>query len=193
VKIPEPNTDYELLPIGTYATTCVEFIDFGTQPTTYGPKRQVRLGWEIDKPMTNGKPFIASRLFTFSSHEKASFRKIVEGMLGQKLDKAFDTKSLLGRPCLIAIQHNESGDATFANVETVMPLPAGTKVPGPVMSKPIYFSLDTAEFNETIFRELSEKRQTKIGASPEWMNLVSIKALKGQSPSKIIGGDEIPF
>jgi hypothetical protein len=60
MKIPEPNSDYELLPVGTYQAVCVEFLDFGTQSTTYGPKRQVRLGWEvIGQKMKNGKPFIA--------------------------------------------------------------------------------------------------------------------------------------
>src|ERR1700730_17247317 len=99
--IPVTSNDYELLPVGTYPATCVEFVDLGTQSTNFGPKHQVRLAWEIAfRQMTNGKPFVVSRLFTFSAHEKASFRSIVEGMTGRKLDKGFDTKSLLGRTCL---------------------------------------------------------------------------------------------
>lgn len=80
----------------------------------------------------------------------------------------------------------------FANVETIVPLPAGTAKPGPAMSTPIYFSLDPDEFEEEIFRSLSEKRQTKIGGSPEWMKLVAIKKLKGMSNSEKIGATALP-
>src|ERR1700730_4239855 len=116
--IPESNTNYELLPVGTYQATCIEFVHMGTQPTAHGPKNQVRLAWEIaGEHMENGKPFIVSRLCTFSAHEKASFRAIVEGMIGGKLDKTFDTKALIGLTCLLSVQHNTNGETTYVNVE----------------------------------------------------------------------------
>jgi hypothetical protein len=192
MKIPE-TTEYELIPPGTYPATCVEFTDLGTQETKYGLKRQIRLGWEISgQLMKTGKPFIVSRIFTFSANVKATLRPIIEGMTGKKFDSAFDTKSLIGCPCLVSVQHNDNGDATFANVEAVVSAPSGSPAPN-ILSEPIYFSLDPDEFDEAVFRKLPEKRQAKIGATPEWMNLVATKKLRGLSSSEKIGGDSIPF
>jgi hypothetical protein len=209
--VPEAK-DFELLEQGTQVATCFAFIDLGTQDGQYGPKRTVRVMWEIDgKLREDGKPFIVSALFNFSVSDKSKLKPFIEAMMGRKLTREetkgsaserFDTRNLIGRPCLIQAVHDVDGDKTFVNVESAMPLPASIPAPASVSSEKVYFVLDPAEFDEAVFKNLPEWAQNKIGLSPEWMNLVANKQHRGKVAGPVgqkaaapsaDWRDEIPF
>jgi hypothetical protein len=182
------NNDFELIPEGTYTGILVELLDLGSQTGEYGTKRNIRLAWEIvGQLMTNGKPFIASRQFNLTVGQGSSLRPYIEALLGHSINpkEALNTRDLLGKACLISVQHKVSDGKTYANIVGCLPIPAGTSVPDPV-SKIVHFTLDPEEFDEELFRGLPEWKQKVIGKSPEWMNLVATKKVGGS-------GSELPF
>lgn len=175
------SKEFELPPKGLQVARCFMIVDLGTQDGTFQgqPKkdRKIYLGWELPKTkMDDGRPFMVSNRYTQSLSEKANLRKIIEGWLGDPLTeddlKGFNPEFLLGLPCMINVVHNPSvsHDKTFANVQTVVPLPEDFECP-PAINKPVYFSLD--EFDRATFEALPKFLQETIIKSPEYQAIVN--------------------
>ena len=121
--VPEAK-DFELLEQRTHVATCTAFIDLGTQDGQYGPKRTVRIMWEVaSKLREDEKPFVVSALSNFSVSDKSKLKPFIEAMMGRKLTREelkgsaserFDTRDLIGRPCLIQVVHEGDADKTFS-------------------------------------------------------------------------------
>ncbi len=194
------GTDFEQAPIGTHVARCVKLIDIGTQKGEYQGKatarRQCIVGWELPTELmqdgeNSGKPFVVSRFYTASLGEKANLRKDLENWRGRQFTEqelqGFDSKNILGKPCMLSVIHNEKGKA---RVSGVMAVPKGMAVPDQINAT-VYFSLD--EFDQKAFDALSEGYKKLIQASPEYQQ---IKA--GGSEVKPKGHfddmeDDIPF
>jgi hypothetical protein len=115
----------ELPPPGAHMAICAYVVDLGTQETNFGSKRQVYIGWELpDERMSDGKPFMVGRRYTFSSNAKAALRADIESWLGRPLSAAdfgqLDLSTLLGMTCTLGIQHQISNDRTYANIASVL-------------------------------------------------------------------------
>ena len=169
-----PTTAVELCPAGTYVGRCCRLVDMGTQLSTYqGTERSRRvlsLSFEIlddEVRRSDGTPFVVSRRFTLSFHEKAGLRGLLETWLQRPVtnSRQFDTDEVIGRFGLVTINHTARNDATWANVATVVPLPRGMAKPGPVNEALVYgvnFSGDD------VLARLPEKMQEAIKSSPEY-------------------------
>jgi hypothetical protein len=121
-------------PEGQHRAVCCDVVDLGMVTSQWeGQTRtahKVRLVFQIDEPMDDGRPFMVSQQFTLSLHEKAALRKFLEGWRGvaftaQEL-AGFDVETLLGANALLQIIHAHKPDGkTFANINAVMRLPKG--------------------------------------------------------------------
>jgi hypothetical protein len=80
--------------------------------------------------------------------------------------EGFDITALLGRACLLQIEHEDKGDRTFAKVANVMPLPAQTKTP-PASTPLSFFSLEPAEFDAKVLAALPECGSPKARAQSQ--------------------------
>lgn len=117
-------------PAGLHQAVCVDIVDMGVLEVTYGGKtkkqRKIRLVWQIEETMEDGRPFIVQKRYTASLHEKATLRKELESWRGKPFTDeelaAFDMERLLGVNCQLNIQHAIKGGETYANVVSIVPL-----------------------------------------------------------------------
>lgn len=133
--------DFEPLPAGTYIARCVSVVDIGIQQTPFGGKEKVYLGfevaservtWEKDGESHEGPALIGSR-YTMSIHEKSILGQHLTGWRGKPFTEeereAFDLFAVLDAPCMIGVIHKTKGEKTYANIQSIMRLPAGTVCP----------------------------------------------------------------
>ena len=119
-------------PDGVHDAVCVDVVDMGMVDGPYGPKHQLRIVWEIDAAMEDGRRFLAQKRYGASLHEKATLHKDLKSWRGrpfttEELD-GFDVEAVIGANCLINVQHKASTKdpkRTYANVVSVMPLIKG--------------------------------------------------------------------
>lgn len=193
--------DFEQAPIGSHVARCVKIIDIGTQKGEYQGKvnirRQCIIGWELPNELMTegeyaGKPFTVSRFYTASLGEKANLRKDLESWRGRAFTEqelmGFDSKNILGKPCMLSVIHNDKGKA---RVSGVMALPKGMPLPEQV-NPSVYFSLD--DFDQAVFDKLSDGYKKLIQTSPEYQALTN----GGKQPAAQRGKfddmeDDIPF
>lgn len=130
------DREFELVPPGTHTAVCVLIADVGIQPGgNFGPKHKVLFMFETPDNRTSdsNKPLIITERHTASMNKKANMRLMLEGWRGASFtdeDAAtFDVRKVLGRPCLVGVVHNKSGDKTYANITQVLALPKGMPVP----------------------------------------------------------------
>lgn len=206
MKLPQPGEggSYTPPPAGTFVGVCYRFIDIGTQKTEYqGQTRMTRkiiISWELgEELMDDGKPFTISKRYTWSMHEKSQLRHDLEGWRGKAFepqdfgDNGFDTKKLLGAPCVLTVTHEVKGDKTYANVVSVGKIMRGLQ-PKALVNEPTYLSLEKGEFDQAVFDKLSDGIKKLIMASPEYADLTGVKAtpMQAQNLAEEIS-DEIPF
>lgn len=187
---------FEQAPAGTHEAICIGVIDLGTQAGEWQGKplirRQVIVQWELPTAkMADGKPFICSKFYTASLNEKATLRADLQSWRGREFTEqelmGFESKNILGKPCLLSIIHNEKGKAKVASV---MACPKGMTLPPPA-NKPVYFSLERAEFDSVVFEALGKGLQDMIRKSPEWIEIHSGKPAKVDHFDDM--AEDIPF
>lgn len=120
-------------PPGTHSAVCCDVVDLGELKVSFGGKEKmqhkVAIKWQLGEDMPNGKPFIASKRYTLSLHEKSSLRKDLESWRGKKFTDAelegFDLEVLLSIPALLNIIEEKKAGETYSNVASIMRLPKG--------------------------------------------------------------------
>lgn len=184
MHLPEKSTsEYETTPAGTHLAICYRFVDLGTHPSDYQGqtkyKRLVLLGFELpNELMEDGRPFTASKRYTWSMHEKATLRHDLEAWRGVKFTDAdfgpggFDIRNILGKPCTISIIHDEKDGKTYTNIASIGQVMKGMQVPQ-VKNELIYVSLMPEYFERDSYESLSDGLKKKIQESPEWADLLS--------------------
>jgi hypothetical protein len=185
MKLPKPESgSFELVPAGNHLGMCWQVIDLGTQTMTYQEEvkkmRRVLIGWELpNELMADGRPFVVSRRYTFSVHEKATFRKHLENWRGKKFtdedfgDDGFDVRNLIGKACFVNVVHQQTGDKVYANVDSIAQLPKGMAIPPELHNDPIYLSLEPEEFDSAVYSSLPEWLQKVIFDAPEFARLAT--------------------
>ncbi len=121
--------NFKPAPTGVHTAVCVDVVDLGMKPTPWGDKHKIRVVWQIEELMDNGKPFLVSKPYTLSLNEKANLRKDLESWRGRPFTEqesdGFDVEAVIGKNCLLNVQQKVSGENTYANVMGVMPLKKG--------------------------------------------------------------------
>lgn len=206
LNISASSKDFEIHPAGVYAARCTRLIDLGTQDSEYmGQKKRakkVMVAFETTQLMTEGdfagQPFLVSNRYTASLHENAALRKALKSWRGRdftavELDR-FDMKTILGKPCMLNVVHNIEGEKTYANIDSIMPLPAG--MPPPKAAVTIHFDVDEPDME--VFGKLSKGMQETISRSPEFQlyqkgaSYAQDESASGSGPS-IPDDSDIPF
>jgi len=178
VKLPtNEGSDYEPCPVGNHVANCIRFVDLGTQATNYLGKeklqRKVLITWELcDEHREDGEPYTVSKRYTWSTYELATLRKDLESWRGKKFadtdfgPDGFDIRNILGKPCLLNVNHDTHDGKTYANVVAITPVPRGINPPLP-KSLTHYFGMDEKPDME-VFALLGEAIQATIRKSPEF-------------------------
>ena len=197
------NTSRQIAPEGAYPARCYQIIDLGTTMQTGqfpGKKRKVQFIFELPTEtyeFEKGeglKPFYARSIYNLSMNEKAVLRRDIEAWAGKKMSNEiageFDIFTLLERPCIVNITHIEKGDAKYANIIGMSPLPKGMVCP-PAFNTPLCYN--TEEHDEAVFSQLPEFIQDKIKMSDEWIARISKPAPVSAPASVEAEDDGFPF
>ena len=163
------NTEFEQCPAGSFAARCYQIIDLGHQTIEWqGTAKvvpKVRITWELNEAMADGRPFSISKEYTASIGDKANLRKDLEAWRGRPFSseelRNFSLENVLGAPCLLGVVHRPSKDGSkvYANVGSVMALPKGMSAPE-LVNPTVKF--DIATFDNKVFDSLSNYVQKKI-------------------------------
>ena len=135
IAVGSNSKDFEPMPIGNHQAVCAFVEDIGTHESSYQGKpvknHQIVVCWELNEKMTEGdnagKPFMISKFYTLSLHEKANLRKDLESWRGRaftdiELD-GFDVEKLIGANCLLnIIEHTKQDGSKFAKVSSISPI-----------------------------------------------------------------------
>lgn len=163
--------DFKSAPVGSHIARCIGVIDLGTQHEEYqGEKKtahKVLLKWELPGTlMDDGRPFVVSKFYTLSLHEKSALRKDLQAWRAKNFAadelKAFDLKMLLGKVCMVAVVDKPTGNGT--KVAGVMAAPKGVPVPP---SEAALVSFDIDSWDVGVYESLSDGLKKIIQESDE--------------------------
>jgi hypothetical protein len=197
---------FTLVPAGNHIARIYSIIHIGhiLQDTQWGPRNnnKLRITWELPnerKEFKEGdgeKPLSISSEYNISYGEKAAFRQMLDGLLGKGVIKegdTFDIESLLGRACMVNVQHTAKGDKTYANVVSVAPLPKGMPEPEPFNQNFILNYNDN--WSDEAYEKLPDYLKNKMAESDEYklMKYEGEPVRKTADPENEIDPDDIPF
>ncbi len=170
-RIPK-NKSRELTPEGAHVASLCQIIDLGTQDGgEYGPRHKIQLAYEVLGMKTStGEAYVSYRQYTYSPSPKGNLMKDLKSGFNVK-DADVEMDDLLGRTCLITIEHADTDAGTFANVTNVGQVPRGTKIPKAVEElKSLY--LDDS-FDQEVYDSLPDFLKEKIASSPEYAEVMT--------------------
>lgn len=172
------GSDFKPAPAGTHVARCYQVIDLGTRRSEYQGKesfhRECFIGWELPNELMEegekaGQPFSVGKFYKTGLGEKYNLRAHLESWRGRPFTKeelaGFDARNILGKPCMVSVQHTEKGKAKVIGVSAMV---KGLKCPDPV-NEPVFFSMD--EFTQESFDAISKGFQDMVKQSPEWAEL----------------------
>jgi hypothetical protein len=197
MRLKEKNAERILAPEGVHQARLIRMLDCGSQYSQLYKKssRKVRVTFElvdtkhIFDEVIGEQPFLIDREYTLSIGKRSTFRKDLDSWRGTKLTKEeaedFDPDKLLSTAGLVQVVHTPSADGedTYANIQSLMALPSGTKVSEPE-NEVFSFWLE-GEVDENRFDSFPEFIQEKITSSPEY------KALTGSAQPQVDVGDVV--
>lgn len=180
----ESSGNFQPIESGTYPARCYSMIHIGTIEEEFNgeKKRQnkVRITWELPtelKEFKEGegqKPYVMSKEFTLSLHEKSTLRAFLKSWRGKDFTddeaKAFDVTKLLGVPCMISVGQTEKNGKTYANVNSVSPLLKGYTMPSQINPT---FELNYDNFTIEAFNSLPEFIREKMKRSEEFAKIAN--------------------
>jgi hypothetical protein len=194
---------------GMHIGRCYRLIDMGTQPKSFqgkqtGEARKIMAGFELlgEDRMPDGKPFVLSKSWFLSMHEKASLRKDLESWRGKTFtheeESAFDVSKLLGAYCTLNVIEETGQDGnTYTRIASISPMMKGLAKPEPVNPNVIF---DADEPDMALFETFSDKMKDTINACREWRTKRAggRPATTATGPAPAGGGmsdmdDDIPF
>lgn len=170
---------------GTYVARCYSMIEIGTVEVLYKgetkKQHKVAITWELPTETAifreeNGpEPFVVSKKYTLSMHEKSNLRKDLESWRGQGYTeeeaKRFDITKLLGQPCLLSVIHSPRPDdatKTYTAISSITKMMKGQQCPDQV--NPIKV-LSYDNFNWEVFDSLSDYMKDQIRSSDEFKKM----------------------
>lgn len=177
------STQRELIPAGNHVARCYQMIDIGSVDESFNGEtkhmHKVSIGFELPnetrvfKQENGEQPFVVSKEYTLSLHEKSRLRQDLKSWRGKdftdKEAEAFDIAKLLGVPCMLNVIHVTAKNGnTYAQISGITPVPKGLVCP-PQVNKNQLLAFD--EFNEELFNGLPDFLKDKIKSSDEYKAL----------------------
>lgn len=164
--------DFEPLTAGTYVARCVSVIDLGIQQTAFGGKEKVYLSFEVPAERVKKKkedgseedigPALIGATYTASISAKSILGQHLTSWRGKPFTDeeraGFDLFNILGAPCMINVVHHEVNGKTYANIQGIMRLPAGTDAPA-------------AEMEQVAYTPNDVEKAANFDKMPEWLQV----------------------
>lgn len=190
---------YEPVEAGAYCARCFSMIHIGTiEELVMGQLKKmnkVRVTFELPtelkvfKDEEGEKPYVISKEYTLSMHEKSTLRKHLEGWRGKAFTEeeasSFDVTKLLGKPCTINVIHkvSEKNGNKYAEITSISPVMKGMVVPDQINEN---YEFNYDPFIASKFDQLPQYLRDKMVKSDEYR-----EATKIENPSSV-GGNHKP-
>lgn len=126
--------DFEPAPEGTHLAVCCDVVDLGMVEGDWGTKHMVQIRWQLGDDeigyRDDGKPWLVTKRFTLSLHEKSKLRPFLESWRGKRFTQeelsGFDLEKLLNACCQLQVIHGEGQNGrVYANIMAILPYPKG--------------------------------------------------------------------
>lgn len=159
---------------GNHLMVCNQVVDMGMQKGSAqypAPKRKVYIRFEVPGERVTYKrgdeelegPLVIGTTLTASMNEKAALRKLIESGMGKRFKAGeagnFDVASILGKAFLGNVVETQKGDQTYANIQTLAPLPKG--MPSPKAERPL-LAYSPEDGENAVFQQLAPWLQKQI-------------------------------
>ena len=181
------TSNYQPCPPGSYLARVCRIVDAGTQTADYNGEiktaRKAIMGFEVlsdEVRRDDGQPYVLSKRYTLSLHEKSALRKDLAGARGRDFTpeelRAFDMHNVLGATVFVSVITTTKGDRTYSNIAALMRPPKGLAVHAG--TEPLLFwDMSSATPDWSAFAQLHRKLQEQIEASPEYQRLTPPKTI----------------
>lgn len=166
---PYKKTDFERVPEGRFKARCFKIIDLGSHENKHGQvMHKIRMYFELPEcKRETGEPHVITKSCTFSLHEKSKLRPFIESWRAKSMPddeaKVFDVLSLIGKTCMLTIEHNEEWTNILGN-----PTPFDGSGFPPPHYETSSLVLTKEEFDEKVFETLNDSTKEYIKESPEY-------------------------
>ena len=141
------SSDFKPHPEGIHPAICLDVIDLGLQETEFQGERRmvnkVKLVFESEQKMEDGKACTISKNFTASLHPKATLAEFLGKWRGRPVlpGESIDLAKLIGACCTLVISHQQNMvGRTYASIDAVSKptrkvVPSGTYDPAAVRQR----------------------------------------------------------
>ena len=200
----ETKSSIEPIPEGVHIGRCYSVVDLGTHYSERWDKSKQEVSITFELPgelitldrdgVESEEPRVIGQRFTASLGDKANLRKFIESWRGKKFTaeelQGFDLATVIGAPAQLSIVHSTKGDKTYANTDSIMPLPKGMSCTDQ-FNPSISYDL---EVNGQNFPEgMPEWQQKIVQESKEWEALSAGSVADDPLPGEEDGDDALPF
>lgn len=171
----------QVTPAGSHVSRCYGMIEVGTVEQVYQgeTKKAHKVIIDFELPLETSvfregepeKPFVISKEYTLSFHEKSTLRAHLSSWRGKPFSDTeaanFDITKLVGVPAMVNVIHKASADGTktYANIASISPMPKGLVCPEQVNESRV---LAYSAWNQEVFMGLPEWLANKISETPEY-------------------------
>lgn len=203
------QTQRTIIPAGNYVARCYSMVHVGTSFNEMYDKdiNKVRITWEfptethVFNEEKGPQPFVISKEYTLSMHEKSALRPTLESWRGKGFTeeeaKGFDITNLVGAYCMINVIHrkSEDGTKTYANIGSIASLPKGMNKPEGVNPN-VIFDYDN-NYDEAFINTLPDFIKLPLMSSNEYK--LKQEQLNGAEHDKhmksiaVEAEDDLPF
>ena len=200
---------FKNVPAGSHLGRCYRIVDLGSQKVEYmgetKVQRKIMLSWELfgqddegaDLVTDDGKPMAIFKNYTLSWSENANLRKDLQSWRNKPWTDAearrFDLKTIIGAYCMLNVIHREVNGKTYANVDTIGPVPSLIRQAGlpKAVNKNQLFMITEPDMD--MFETFGKGLKEKITSSPEWQarGYVPVKTDKTETIAEM--EDDVPF
>jgi hypothetical protein len=111
--------DFQPCPIGNHIAICTGVVSVGKHENNFQPektpKNEVVIMWTLpNATREDGFPFVLTKTYTLSLHEKASLRKDLNAWRGKAFTEeeleGFNLLNILEKPCMTQVNHEVGKD-----------------------------------------------------------------------------------
>jgi hypothetical protein len=202
------NAPKKVCPSGSHVARCYGMIELGTVKSEYlgEVKHLHKVIIDFELPLETSvfkegepeKPFIISKEYTLSFHEKSTLRAHLSSWRGKPFTDSeaanFDITKLVGVPAMVNVIHRASADGTktYANIASISPMPKGLQCPDQINPSRI---LSFSSWNQELFMTLPEWLADKISLTPEYKAKFSMDSPKQEvfNIDKVDDDQTLPF
>lgn len=196
---------FERPPADGYSAVCVDVIDLGYffDPKWKKVTHRCAIVWQLDCRDSKGKLFEIAQRYTVSMGEKAYLRRDLSAWRGksytdEEAKAGAPLAKLVGVPAYITVEHNKSGDKTYANVVGITKLPKGLTPlePENYVRSEHWKKGDINEAEKQKFAAQGIEDAAKSGGSPQ-SALTPTRAMDSDfddfTPESLEEADDLPF